>query len=190
MNSDRQRAVVTLLRSLGEDPDREGLRQTPARVDRAYDELFAGYFQAPEDLMAKTFEDGACDEMVVVRDIVGFSTCEHHVLPFSYVAHVGYIPNGKVLGLSKIARLVELFGRRLQIQERMTTAIADTMEKHLVPKGVMVVIEGQHLCTMARGARQPRSVMVTSAVRGLFKDDAKARSEFLALAGLAGRGSR
>jgi GTP cyclohydrolase I len=153
----RRDAVVALLRSLGEDPNREGLRQTPARVDRAYDELFAGYGQDPSKLLDATFEDGACDEMVVVRDIVGYSTCEHHVLPFAYTAHVGYIPKGKVLGLSKIARLVELFGRRLQIQERMTSQIADTLYQRLEPLGVAVLIEGRHLCTMARGVRQPSS---------------------------------
>jgi GTP cyclohydrolase I len=187
-NSERQRAITTLLRSIGEDPDREGLRKTPERVDRAYDELFKGYTQDPSELMAKTFEDGACDEMVVVRDIVGFSNCEHHILPFSYTAHVGYIPNGKVLGLSKIARLVELYGKRLQIQERMTAQIADTMFEKLEPLGVAVVIEGRHLCTMARGVRQPSSTMVTSALRGLFKEDEKARAEFLSLIWRGGSG--
>lgn len=180
---DRPALVRALLETIDPQPDREGLVKTPDRVDRACGELFAGYDQKPEEVLGAVFEDGACDEMVVLRDIVGYSTCEHHILPFSYLAHVGYVPNGKVVGISKLARLVELFGRRLQIQEKMTTQIADTLLGVLEPKGVMVVVEGQHLCMLARGVKQHRSVMVTSAVRGLFKEDEKARREFLALIG-------
>lgn len=183
---DRRALVRALLTTIDPEPDREGLVDTPKRVDKAYKELFAGYDQHPDDILKTTFEEGSCDEMVVLRDIVGYSTCEHHVLPFSYVAHVGYVPAGKVVGISKLARLVELFGRRLQIQEKLTTQIADTLVDKIHPKGVMVVIEGQHLCMLARGVRQHRSVMVTSAVRGLFKEDEKARREFLSLIGKGG----
>ena len=183
---DRRTAVKALLASVGDDPDREGLKDTPARVDRAYKELFGGYGRDPDDILKATFVDGACDEMVILRDITGYSTCEHHMLPFSYVAHVGYVPEGKVVGISKLARLCELFGQGLQIQEKMTTQIDDTLVKKLEPKGVMVVIEGQHLCMKARGVKQASSVMVTSAVRGIFKDDARARREFLSLIGKGG----
>jgi len=180
---DRRSLVKSLLTTIDPEPNREGLIDTPKRVDKAYNELFEGYSQHADDILKTVFEDGACDEMVVLRDIIGYSTCEHHVLPFSYVAHIGYVPNGKVVGISKLARLVEMFGRRLQIQEKMTTQIADTLVEKLEPKGCMVVIEGQHLCMLARGIKQHRSVMVTSAVRGIFKDDEKSRREFLALVG-------
>jgi len=180
---DRKNIVRELLDTIDPDPDREGLVDTPKRVDKAYNELFQGYDQDPEDILKATFVDGACDEMVVLKDIRGHSTCEHHVLPFSYVAHVGYIPDGKVVGVSKIARLVEVFARRLQIQEKMTTQVADTMVKHLAPVGCMVVVEGQHLCMQARGVKQRDTVMITSAVRGLFRTDEKARREFLSLIG-------
>jgi GTP cyclohydrolase I len=163
--------------------DREGLRATPARVDRAYAEMFSGYAVDIDALTSAVFVDGSCDEMVIVRDIQGFSSCEHHILPFSFTAHVGYIPRGKVIGLSKIARLVDAFARRLQIQERMTSAVADTLAEKLDPLGVMVVVEGKHLCTMARGVKQSNSTMITSAVRGLFREDARARAEFLSLIG-------
>jgi len=174
--------TTAFLETIGEAPDREGLLDTPARVARSWDELFAGYAQAPEDILSTSFVEGACNEMVILRDITGFSTCEHHVLPFSYRAHIGYIPAGKVVGVSKLARLVECFARRLQIQERMTTQVADTMVKVLHPKGVMVVVEGQHLCMAARGVKQHESVMVTSAIRGVFEQP-ETRSEFLRLIG-------
>lgn len=182
-NFDRRALVQAILKTIDPEPDREGLKDTPKRVDRAYRELFEGYGKHADDILTTVFEDGACDEMVVLRDIIGYSMCEHHVLPFSYVAHIGYIPDGKVVGISKLARLVEMFGKRLQIQEKMTTQIADTLIEKLNPKGCMVVIEGQHLCMLSRGVKQHRSVMVTSAVRGIFKEDEKARREFLALIG-------
>lgn len=170
------------LEAIGEDPTREGLLDTPARVERSWRELYAGYDQDPEAILGTVFEEGACDEMVILRDITGFSTCEHHAIPFSYRAHVGYIPAGKVVGVSKLARLVECFARRLQIQERMTTQVAETLVKALAPKGVMVVVEGQHLCMTARGVKQHESVMVTSAIRGVFEQP-ETRSEFLRLIG-------
>lgn len=174
--------VRSFLRYIGEDPGREGLLDTPDRVVRSWDELYGGYQVDPCKALGVVFEDGACDEMVILRDIQGFSTCEHHVLPFSYVAHVGYIPDGKVVGISKLARLTECFAARLQIQEKMTSQIADTLMTALAPKGVMVVIEGQHLCMKARGVRQPGSVMVTSAIRGVFQQP-ETRAEFLRLIG-------
>lgn len=181
MSEQRQDMMKKILATIDPCPDREGLIGTPERVDRAFEELFGGYDIDPTNILDTTFIDGACDEMVILKNITGFSTCEHHVLPFSYVAHVGYIPNGKVVGLSKIARLVDLFARRLQIQEKMTTEIADTFIKHIRPKGCMVVIEGQHMCMQARGVKQYDSIMVTSAVRGIFKEDERARREFLSL---------
>jgi len=174
--------IRQMLTDIGEDTDREGLLETPARVVRSWEELFAGYGQDPAAALGVVFEDGACDEMVILRDIQGYSTCEHHVLPFSYRCHIGYIPNGKVVGVSKLVRLVDVFARRLQIQERMTTQIADMLNDVLGAKGVMVVVEGQHLCMLARGVKQHGSVMVTSAVRGVFADSNAARNEFLTLA--------
>lgn len=170
------------LLAIGEDPTREGLVDTPARVARSWKELYAGYDQDPAAILGTVFKDGACNEMVILRDITGYSTCEHHALSFEFRAHIGYIPAGKVVGVSKLARLVECFARRLQIQERMTTQVADTMVKVLHPKGVMVVVEGQHLCMKARGVKQHESVMVTSAIRGVFEQP-ETRSEFLRLIG-------
>jgi GTP cyclohydrolase I len=168
---------------VGEDPEREGLRDTPSRVARAYLEMLSGYHQDPADLF-RTFEAESYDSMVVVRDL-GFRTlCEHHALPFYGVAHVAYIPNGRIIGLSKIARLVDLFSRRLQVQERLTVQIADTMVQYLDPMGVAVVLEGEHLCMASRGVRKEGSTTITSAVRGVFLDPAKgARDEFLRLIG-------
>lgn len=175
-------AVRELLIACGEDPEREGLRDTPARVARAYRELFAGLFTEPDSVLDKTFDEGH-EELVLVTDIPTYSFCEHHLLPFHGVAHVGYIPNeqGRVTGLSKIARLVDLYARRPQVQERLTSQIADALVRKLDPRGAMVVIEAEHLCMAMRGVRKPGSRTTTSAVRGLFRDSASSRAEALDL---------
>ena len=174
-------AVRELLRAVGEDPDRDGLLETPARVARAYAELFAGLRQDAAEVLATTFAIDH-EEMIIVRDIELFSTCEHHLLPFHGVAHVGYIPNesGVVTGLSKLARLVEVFARRPQVQERITTQIADALVEHLQARGVIVVIEAEHLCMTMRGVRKPGARTITSAVRGQLRDPAT-RSEAMSL---------
>ncbi len=176
-----ERAVRDLLIAIGEDPDRDGLLETPARVARSFAEVFAGLYADPADVLTKTFEIGH-DEMVLVRDIEVYSTCEHHLVPFHGVAHVGYIPNanGGVTGLSKLARLVDVYARRPQVQERLTTQIADALVKHLEPRGVIVVIECEHLCMAMRGVRKPGSRTVTSAVRGLMTRQAT-RAEAMSL---------
>lgn len=163
-------AVRELLLAVGENPEREGLQETPARVARAYAEIFAGLRQDPADVLSTTFDIGH-DEMVLVKDIELYSTCEHHLVPFHGVAHVGYIPNGdgRVTGLSKIARLVDVFARRPQVQERLTTQIADALVSALEPRGVIVVVECEHLCMSMRGIRKPGSRTVTSAVRGQMR---------------------
>jgi GTP cyclohydrolase I len=171
-------AVETLLRYVGEDPKREGLRDTPDRVLRAYDEMLSGYNKDPKDVI-KTFEDGTCEEMVVVREIDFVSFCEHHWLPFSGRVHVGYLPAEKIVGLSKIPRLVDIFARRLQVQERMTAQIADSLQDHLKPKGCGVVVEAVHSCMSCRGVRKQNADMVTSALRGLFKTSELTKHEFL-----------
>jgi GTP cyclohydrolase I len=162
-----ERAVRELLISVGEDPDRDGLKETPARVARAYREMFAGLQQGPEDVLTTTFDLGH-DEMVLVRDIELYSTCEHHLVPFHGVAHVGYIPSvdGRITGLSKLARLVDVYAKRPQVQERLTTQIADALVRILEPRGVIVVVECEHLCMSMRGIRKPGAKTVTSAVRG------------------------
>jgi GTP cyclohydrolase IA len=162
-----ERAVRELLISVGEDPDRDGLKETPARVARAYREMFAGLQQGPEEVLTTTFDLGH-DEMVLVRDIELYSTCEHHLVPFHGVAHVGYIPSvdGRITGLSKLARLVEVYAKRPQVQERLTTQIADALVRILEPRGVIVVVECEHLCMSMRGIRKPGAKTVTSAVRG------------------------
>jgi GTP cyclohydrolase I len=167
--------------AVGEDPDREGLRRTPERVAKAYAEVFAGLHQRAEDVLTTTFAIGH-DELVVVRDIPVYSTCEHHLVPFHGRAHVGYIPNedGRITGLSKIARLVELYAQRPQVQERLTTQVADAMMRILDPRGVIVVIECEHLCMSMRGVRKPGAKTVTSAVRGQLRDSAT-RAEAMAL---------
>ncbi|MEU9573265.1 GTP cyclohydrolase I FolE [Streptomyces massasporeus] len=176
-----ENAVRELLIAVGEDPDREGLRETPARVARAYRELFAGLRQEPEDVLTTTFDLGH-DEMVLVKDIEIVSLCEHHLLPFHGVAHVGYIPaeTGKITGLSKLARLVEVFARRPQVQERLTTQIADSLMKILEARGAIVVIEAEHMCMSVRGIRKPGAKTTTSAVRGQLRD-ATTRSEAMSL---------
>ena len=175
-------AVREILLAIGEDPTRDGLRETPARVARAYAEQFAGLRQRPEDVLTTVF-DANHDEMIIVRDIELYSTCEHHLTPFHGVAHVGYIPNakGEITGLSKLARLVEVFARRPQVQERMTSQIADALQEILEPRGVIVVIECEHLCMSMRGVRKPGARTVTSAVRGAFRDSDRTRAEALGL---------
>ncbi|MFD3923358.1 GTP cyclohydrolase I FolE [Streptomyces sp. NPDC058595] len=166
-----ENAVRELLIAVGEDPDREGLRETPGRVARSYREIFAGLWQRPEDVLTTTFDIGH-DEMVLVKDIEVQSSCEHHLVPFHGVAHVGYIPSadGKITGLSKLARLVDVFARRPQVQERMTTQIADSLMKILEPRGVIVVVECEHMCMSMRGVRKPGAKTITSAVRGQLRD--------------------
>ncbi|GAA2413752.1 GTP cyclohydrolase I FolE [Streptomyces glaucosporus] len=176
-----ENAIRELLLAVGEDPDREGLRDTPARVARAYKEIFAGLRQRPEDVLTTTFDLGH-DEMVLVKDIEVLSSCEHHLLPFHGVAHVGYIPSesGKITGLSKLARLVEVFARRPQVQERLTTQVADSLMRILEPRGVIVVIECEHMCMTVRGVRKPGAKTITSAVRGQLRD-ATTRAEAMSL---------
>jgi len=175
-----QAAIRELLAAIGEDPDREGLRDTPARVARAYKEMFAGLWQDAGKIMTTTFDLGH-EEMVLVKDIEVFSCCEHHLVPFHGVAHVGYIPaEGRITGLSKLARLVDVYARRPQVQERMTSEIADALVKYLQPRGVIVVVECEHLCMSMRGVRKPGSRTVTSAVRGQLRD-AATRAEAMSL---------
>ncbi len=176
-----QAAIRELLFAVGEDPDREGLRETPARVARSYEELFAGIGQNPVDVLSKTFDVGH-DELVLVKNIELWSMCEHHLAPFTGVAHVGYIPQegGRVTGLSKLARLVDVYARRPQVQERLTTQIADALTEVLKPRGVIVVIEAEHLCMTMRGVRKAGARTVTSAVRGQLRDPAT-RAEAMGL---------
>ena len=174
-------AVRRLLQWVGEDPNRDGLKETPKRVTKAFRELCAGYSEDPKNILSKTFDE-PCDEMIVVRDIAFNSTCEHHLLPFNGIVHVGYIP-GKVVGLSKIARLVDCYSRRLQIQERLTSQIADSILSCLDAQGVAVVINAHHACMGCRGVKKPTAKMLISAMRGLLKTDHVARSEFLQLIG-------
>jgi GTP cyclohydrolase IA len=175
-------AVRELLIAIGDDPEREGLRNTPARVARAYRESFEGLQQNPDDVLTTIFDEGH-DEMVLVRDISFASFCEHHLLPFMGHASVGYIPNdsGQLTGLSKLARLVEVFARRPQVQERLTTQIADALEASLSPRGVIVVVQAEHLCMSIRGVRKPGALTVTSAVRGQFRTSVATRSEAMSL---------
>jgi GTP cyclohydrolase IA len=174
-------AVREILIAIGEDPDRDGLRDTPARVARAYAEQFAGLRQRPEDVLTTVFDVGH-DEMVIVRDIEVYGTCEHHLVPFIGVAHIGYVPNekGQITGLSKLARLVDVYAKRPQVQERMTCQIADALVDILDPRGVVVVIEAEHLCMTMRGVRKPGARTVTSAVRGAFRDNVT-RAEAMSL---------
>jgi len=183
-------AVRTLIRWARDDPDREGLRDTPGRVVRAYEEFFAGYLQDPNEILARTFSEvGGYDEMVVMTDIRFESHCEHHMVPIIGKAHVGYLPDKRVVGISKLARLVEVYARRLQVQEKMTVQIADCLQKVLKPKGVAVVIEAAHQCMTTRGVHKPGVGLVTSRMVGAFRDDPSTRREFLAVIGRSGAGA-
>jgi GTP cyclohydrolase IA len=173
--------VREMLVRLGEDPQREGLVRTPERVQKAFQFLTRGYNEDPEALLKNALFTVNYDEMVIVKDVEMFSLCEHHMLPFFGKVHVAYIPNGKVIGLSKIPRLIELFSRRLQIQERLTTQIAETIQKVIQPQGVGVVIEARHLCMMMRGVEKQHSAAVTSSMLGCFRDEQETRTEFLSL---------
>ncbi len=174
-------AVQNILMEIGEDPARQGLEKTPERVARMYKELTSGYYQNPQEVINNAMFDVKYDEMVVITNIEYYSLCEHHMLPFFGVVHVGYIPHGKVVGLSKIPRIVDMFARRLQVQENMTQQIADILQENLHPDGVGVVTEGFHMCMMMRGVEKDKAKMITSAMIGSFKDDEKTRSEFLNL---------
>jgi len=178
---EREEIVATLLRSLGEDPDREGLLRTPHRVAKAYDYLTEGYRQDIKSLLNGAVFTEQYSEMVIVKDIDFYSLCEHHLIPFFGKAHVAYIPNGKIIGLSKLPRIVDLFSRRLQVQERLTQQIASTLYEVLNPMGVGVVVEARHMCMMMRGVQKQNSVATTSAMLGTFRDDVKTRQEFLSL---------
>ena len=181
--SEAEAAVRTLIEWAGDDPDREGLVDTPARVARSYRELFAGYETDPRAYMERTFEEvGGYDELVVLRDIPVISFCEHHMLPVTGHAHVGYLPTNRVVGISKLARVVHGFGRRLQIQEKLTAEIASAIQDVLQPKGVGVVIEAEHSCMTLRGVNTPGSSLTTSHLLGVIRDDARTRQEFLRLA--------
>ena len=176
-----ERLVTQMLKELGEDPGRDGLLRTPSRVARAMRFFTQGYAQDPVAILNDALFDVSYDEMVIVKDIDFYSLCEHHLLPFFGRAHVAYVPNGKVLGLSKIPRLVEMFSHRLQVQERLTTQIAQTLQRVLEPKGVAVVVEAIHLCMMMRGVQQQNASAVTSSVHGVFQQDSKTRQEFMDL---------
>jgi GTP cyclohydrolase I len=175
-------AVRELLLAVGEDPDREGLRETPARVARAYQEIFAGLFANPDEVLETTFDENH-DEVVLVRDIPVYSVCEHHLVPWSGTAAIAYIPgaSGRITGLSKLARLADLYAKRPQVQERFTSQVADAVENCLQPAGVIVVVEAEHLCMAMRGIRKPGAVTLTSAVRGIFRTDGRTRAEALSL---------
>jgi GTP cyclohydrolase I len=174
-----EKAVREILEAIGEDVDRDGLENTPARVARMYGEIFSGLHTDPAEVLTVTFEADH-DEMVMVRDIPFHSACEHHLVPFVGKAHVAYIPNGRIVGLSKIARVVDVFAKRPQVQERLTGQIADALMDRLEPRGALVVIEAEHLCMSMRGIKKPGSVTVTSAVRGLFRDSPATRAEAMA----------
>ena len=171
--------IRDILIFIGENPEREGLKETPKRIVKSWQKLFSGYGQDPKNIL-KTFIDGSCDEMVILKDIEFYSTCEHHFLPFYGKIAIGYLPNKKIVGVSKLARLVEIYARRLQVQERMTTQIADSLMEVLEPLGVMVYCEAQHLCMTARGIEKQSSLMITSAIRGGFQKP-EVRQEFLSL---------
>lgn len=175
----KEELVRNMLIEIGENPDREGLRRTPLRVAKAMDFLTSGYSQSAEEIIKGAVFDEDVKEMVVVRDIEFYSMCEHHMLPFFGHAHVGYLPNGKVVGLSKIARVVDVFARRLQVQERLTNQVADALMEHLGAHGVAVVLEGSHTCMMMRGVQKQRSTTVSSAMRGAFQEDSRTRAEFM-----------
>jgi len=175
----KEQLVRQMLTEIGENPEREGLRRTPLRVAKAMDFLTGGYHESAEEIIKKAIFDEDVKEMVIVRDIEFYSMCEHHMLPFFGHAHVGYLPNGQVVGLSKIARVVDVFARRLQVQERLTSQVADALMAHLGAHGVAVVMEASHTCMMMRGVQKQKSTTVSSAMRGTFKEDARTRAEFM-----------
>lgn len=177
-----ERHAKKILEYIGEDPTREGLLETPKRMRKAWDEIFSGYKTDPKDLV-KCFTKGTCEEMVILKNAEFYSTCEHHFFPFFGHCSIGYIPNGKVIGVSKLARILDCFSKRMQIQERMTSQIADFLVDELQPKGVFVLCEGVHFCMTSRGVRKQDASMITSAIRGVFKDNAQTRNEFLHLIG-------
>ncbi|MFQ6675613.1 MAG: GTP cyclohydrolase I FolE [Fidelibacterota bacterium] len=187
MNKKNQRRIqeltAELLREIGEDPSRKGLVRTPERVARAWEYFIRGYDQEPEEVVGDALFDESVDEIVAVKDIDFFSLCEHHLLPFKGVAHVGYLPGKKIIGLSKIPRIVTIYARRLQVQERLTQQIADALQKVLDPRGVAVIVEAEHLCMQMRGVEKKASFMITSAIRGVFRENQKTREEFLSLIG-------
>lgn len=176
-------ATRSILKTLGEDPSREGLEKTPERVARALEFLTQGYRMDPEAILSNALFEHTQNDMVIVKDIELYSLCEHHMLPFFGKCHVGYIPNGKIVGVSKIPRIVDAFSRRLQVQERLTTQISDVLNKYLNPRGVAVVIEAKHLCMMMRGVEKQNSEMQTSSMVGIFREQAQSRMEFLELIG-------
>ena len=175
-----KRAVHEILIAIGEDPSREGIKETPRRIAEMYAEVFSGMKEDPREVLSVGFEEGH-NEMVILKDIPFYSMCEHHLLPFYGMAHIGYIPNGRVVGASKLGRVVEILAKRPQLQERLTTQIADTIVEALQPQGVAVVIEAEHMCMTMRGVKQPGSNIVTSAMRGSFRTRAVTRAEFLSL---------
>ncbi len=177
---DKEKLITRVLENIKENPNREGLLNTPKRVVKMWDEIFGGYQEKPENLFKAVFKSNS-DEMVIVKDIPFYSHCEHHMVPFFGKIYIGYIPNGKVLGLSKFARLAEIYAKRLQIQENLTTQIADDIIKYLKPKGVMVVVNAEHLCMSMRGVKKPGSSTITSATRGCFRNEQNTRQEFLSL---------
>ena len=179
-NGGIEQNITRILQYIGDNPLREGLLETPDRVVRSWKELYAGYGSNPKDVL-KVFEDDKCDEMVILKNIEFYSTCEHHMLPFFGKIHIGYIPDGKVVGISKLARLTEIFARRLQIQERLVANIADSLMQELSPLGVMVIAEAQHFCMTSRGVMKQNSKMITSAVRGNFKTESIVRNEFMGM---------
>jgi GTP cyclohydrolase I len=181
LEAEATEAVVSLIRLVGEDPDRDGLIETPRRVVQAFREMTAGYEENPAAILSKTFEE-PCDELIVLRGIEFYSTCEHHLLPFFGEASVGYLP-GKVVGISKLARLVQCFARRLQIQERLTRQIAESIQEHLEARGTAVIIRAHHLCMGCRGVKLPSTELVTSSMLGTLREDPVTRAEFLRLCG-------
>ena len=179
---DSEELIREILVRIGEDPDREGLQQTPARIVRSWEEIYGGYEQRAEEILVTQFCAGKYDEMVLLRDVEFYSTCEHHMLPFYGKAHIAYLPNNKIVGLSKLARLLEMHARRLQVQERLTQEVATDLQRILQPRGVAVMIEGKHQCMCCRGVHKKEGTMVTSCLLGDFKENLATRSEFLALA--------
>ena len=185
-NLEFENAVKTMMFHVGEDPEREGLLQTPSRVRKAYEFLYSGYKEDPKEILSKALFTSSNDEMVLVKDIEFYSTCEHHLLPIIGRVHVAYIPNGKVVGLSKIPRVVNVFARRMQIQEQLTEQIADAIMDTIAPKGVAIVIQARHMCMEMRGVEKINSTTTSSALRGLFKKDEKTRNEFFSLVNSTG----